>query len=466
MIKLIKRSGLLIRREYASRPFYEMVKKELTRQSKGYQSSEIYFYQFYEESEKFLLIPRLFPIHQYVPNPIIDDKQHEGEHIEINHNIAPRSSAQERAMKYMLSRNNGILQLAPGVGKTVISIFMIAERKRKSMILVHRDSLADQWKDRFVQFSSIKEDQISRLNSRTVPKDLDKPIIIATVQTVLSLLKRNKKEFLLELDKAKVGVLVADEVHTTVGAPTFAECSIHIPAKYTYGLSATPYRYDGNGDIIEYHLGKIFSDDDVEGTMDANVTVILSDYEIDTMKRKRYIYWGGKFQRSRYLNLIKNSEPFIRLAKGILSKLNDRHIIFMSERKKVIDILYEWLPDSEKARFYGSSGLDKLEPRVTFTTPAKCRDGVDAPQKDCVIMTSPISNIEQLAGRVLRKKEGKKKPIIIDMVDYGCRDISRTFYKRLEYYDTKGWNVNFILQKGDMVKPIDRVESINIIEGR
>jgi superfamily II DNA or RNA helicase len=466
MIECIRRSGLLIPRSFENTETYVKIKEELTRRTQSYDRSNYTYNMFYIESEKFLLIPRNFPLHKYIFSLSIKPHQHEGAEINIQHNITPRGEAQKRAIDYMLSNNNGILQLAPGVGKTVIAIYMIADRKKKSLILVHRDSLADQWRDRFKQFTNLQDEDISRLTSTTFIDDFQKPIIISTTQTFLSLLKRKREDFLVALNDAKIGIFIADEVHTSVGAPTFSECSIHMPSAYTYGLSATPYRYDGNGDIIEYHLGPIFSDEDATGTMDARVSVFLLDYKIDTPYRTKYIRYGGEFQRSRYLNLMLKSKPFQEAIRGLLSRLKDSHnLICMVERIKLIDDLYDWIPSNDKSKFCSSAKNDQLEYKVTFATPGKCRDGVDAPRKDCVITTSPISNIEQLTGRVVREIPGKQTPAIVDMVDYGCREISRTFYGRKTFYEKKGWPIQYFVFANNELKPTDEHTAIEIIEG-
>jgi hypothetical protein len=466
MIKIIKRSGLLIPTEHKNTTFYVNIKEFLERRSKAYNTCDFIFNKFYLESEKFLLVPREFPIDKYMLSTTIDNFQHEGERININHNIKPRSKVQEKAIEYLIHNNTGILQLSPGVGKTVISIYMIAERKRKTLILVHRDSLADQWRERLLQFTNLENNQISRLKSDSFEKDLQKPIIIATVQTFLSLLKRKRKEYLISLNKANIGIFIADEVHTSVGAPTFSECSIHMPTKYNYGLSATPYRYDGNGDIIQFHLGKIFSDDDISGTMDAKVTVFLLDYKIDIPKRRRYIHWDGKFQRARYLNMLRKSKPFMIALRGLLGRLKDeRDLICMIERIKLIDDLYDWLKSDNKSKFCGSATLDMLNYKNTFATPGKCRDGIDAPQKDCVITTSPISNINQLTGRILRTNPGKQIPIIIDMVDYGCRDVADTFSSRFKFYKQKKWPIQYLLFVNNQLREIDEEMALTIIRG-
>jgi superfamily II DNA or RNA helicase len=190
-----------------------------------------------------------------------------------------------------------------------------------------------------MDFTNMPFDVISRLTYTTFEKDLEKPIIISTVQTFLSMLSRKREEFLIALNDANIGIFVADEVHTSVGAPTFSECSIHVPSKYTYGLSATPYRFDGNGDIITFHLGDIYSDEDSQGTMKANVSIILLDYGIDGSKSSKYIRWGGQFQRSRYLNLLKKSQPFMDLVQALMDKLKfDRNVLLIAERIKLIDL--------------------------------------------------------------------------------------------------------------------------------
>lgn len=467
MFEVFKRSGLLIPRSYEHEDFYIKIKDELTRRSKAYQTSNFEIQFFYVESEKFMLVPRYFPIDQYIPGVNIRDLSHAGEDIDIEHNIKPRGESQRLAMEYLKMANCSILQLAPGVGKTVISIHAIAERKKKAIILVHRDALADQWTDRLLTFTNYEQDKIGRLRSASFEDDLAHPVTIGTVQTFLSLLKRKRQEFLLALDKANIGMFIADEVHTSVGAPTFSETSIHIPAAITYGLSATPYRYDGNGDIIEYHLGPIYKDTDSEGTMDAKITVLLLDFEIDTPRRYRYIRWGGKFQRSRYLNLMKKAEPYREAMRGLVSKLgNDRNMIAMVERVKLIDEHFDETTFSSKSKFCGTAKADTLEKQITFTTPGKCRDGIDAPWKDCVIMTSPIRNIEQLVGRVVRIAPDKKTPIVIDMVDYTCPEIARTFYGRRRFYMEREWPIQYIISKNNVLTPVDEDVALDIIAGK
>jgi hypothetical protein len=152
--------------------------------------------------------------------------------------------------------------------------------------------------------------------------------------------------------------------------------------------------------------------------------------------------------------------------RGLLSRLKDeRDLICIVERIKLIDELFNETSSSSKSKFCGSASLDALNFKTTFATPGKCRDGIDAPQKDCVIMTSPISNIEQLTGRIIRSKPGKKTPIIIDMVDYGCWEIRGSFNSRKKFYDQKKWPINYLLFSNKQLYQINESEAMKIIRG-
>jgi len=460
---IVRKSGLLIPKKNVD--LCLKLKEFLTRYSKTYGRSSYTVSMFYQNLEDSILVPRYLDLTRFQPSVKVVDEVSSGQRININHNIVPRSEVQKKFMQYMLSNRNGVLKLQPGTGKTVISIYMIAERKRKTFVLVHRKSLLDQWIERLLQFTDLDRSSIAALSSETFQDDLQKDIIISTDQTFISLLKRKKQQFLEAINLANIGVFVADEVHTSVGAPTFSQCSIHIPAKYTFGLSATPYRYDGNGDIIEFHLGKVVSDYDHIGVVPAKISVILLDYQIDTPYRYKYLHWGGQFQLSRYLNLIRKSGPFLSCTKQILTKLKNRNVILIAERIKLIQDLYNWY-NGDKSMFCGTATLSALKNQVTFATPGKCRDGIDAPWKDALVITSPISNIEQLVGRVIRSYENKTQASVIDMVDYGCPAVSSTYFTRRKFYLKKvsrGWQVNYFLYRNNSIKAIDEDVAVEII---
>ncbi len=450
MYKFIKKSGISIPIEYKYDSWVDSIKRFLTRSSTVYGTiGEVELQKFYLETNKNIIIPRFFPIQDYVECEI-NDKSSIGQYIDVDHKITLKNDLQKRAVEFLKNNDKGTIELQPGTGKTVISIYDICERKRKPLILLYLHSLAAQWKERFIEHTTLNQEDILLITSSNYHEMKDKKVLIITNQTFLSLLKKNPLDFLKELNLANIGIFISDEVHTSTGAKTFSQCSLNIPAKVVRGLSATPYRQDGNHDIIEYHTGPIFSDESYDGTnKNVSCTFILLDYGIDQPKRYKYLRWNGQFNRPRYLNLMTNSKHcprFYSVIKGLINKFKDNyHMLIISERNKLIDNLYNWVDCDDKSKFNKSEGLDKLKSKLTFSSPKKIRDGIDAPWKELVILTSPISNIKQMVGRVCREHKDKDKVNIIEMIDIGCRDISKSMKTRRDFYKKNNWSIKYIL---------------------
>ena len=75
MLKFKKRSGIAIPRKYEFEKFYRDIKDHLTRTSQDYNTSTLVTSTFFKENDKYLVIPRFFPIHDYVQCQIEDISQ-------------------------------------------------------------------------------------------------------------------------------------------------------------------------------------------------------------------------------------------------------------------------------------------------------------------------------------------------------------------------------------------------------
>jgi superfamily II DNA or RNA helicase len=53
---------------------------------------------------------------------------------------------------------------------------------------------------------------------------------------------------------------------------------------------------------------------------------------------------------------------------------------------------------------------------------------------DTLFLTTPISDVEQAAGRILRPYEGKKDPIIVDFRDDAVTQFKKSGEARDRYY--------------------------------
>src|SRR5258708_30285900 len=52
---------------------------------------------------------------------------------------------EERGAKALLEHDIGVFVAPPGVGKTVVGTYLVAERGCSTLILIHRRPLLDQW---------------------------------------------------------------------------------------------------------------------------------------------------------------------------------------------------------------------------------------------------------------------------------------------------------------------------------
>lgn len=64
---------------------------------------------------------------------------------------------QRSAADALLEHDTGVLSATTAFGKTVVAAYLIAQRKVSTLILVHTQSLLDQWKRALAQFLAIDE---------------------------------------------------------------------------------------------------------------------------------------------------------------------------------------------------------------------------------------------------------------------------------------------------------------------
>lgn len=431
---------------------------QLTRTQKRYDNPDVIdTLVFYENRNGIIKIPRLFKINnsdiQY------DTCVTDGEKININFTATLRNDLQKQAVKYMCTHDDGILKLNPGEGKTVISIASICEMKKKAIIFVHKDSLVTQWKERFLQFSDIKEEDIGILETSKYQDIIKKPIVLGTVQTMGNMIK--KYPMLLEdFYKANFGIGIWDECHTTGGAQLFSRSIYYIPAKRCYGLSATPGRSDHNDDIIGMHLGKIY---EPVGTSDTlKPRIVMTYFNTGVMDKFSYFINYGfpdkngerqkfpLFDKNRYMTMLNSKKlpTYVRTLHKIIDVLykKDRNILVLVERLKLIDSISKGFPEKDVGYFLPRTGKERdnqLKRKLVFSTPGSARDGTDNPTLDCLVLATPVGNLDQAIGRVCRKKDGKATPIVIDIVDTGCKDmLKRAEYRKSYYLDkvkNNGW---------------------------
>src|SRR3989304_1129753 len=71
----------------------------------------------------------------------------------------------ERAANALRGHDIGVFVAPPGVGKTVVGTYLVAERACSTLILVHRRPLLDQWVAQLLLFLGIEPKEIGQIGS-------------------------------------------------------------------------------------------------------------------------------------------------------------------------------------------------------------------------------------------------------------------------------------------------------------
>ena len=205
-----------------------------------------------EEFSKHLALPRgcLEELMQLLENFKIKfslvDKRYSGKPITFNFQGALHFE-QELAVNQLKKYETGVLSASTSFGKTVIGIWLIAQRKVNTLIIVHRKQLMDQWKESLLKFLDVDKKDIGQFGGGK--KKLTGKIDIAMIQSL------GQKGVVNDL-VADYGQVIVDECHH-ISAVSFEQVARRIKARYILGLSATVTRKDGHHPIIFMQCGPV-----------------------------------------------------------------------------------------------------------------------------------------------------------------------------------------------------------------
>lgn len=309
----------------------------------------------------------------------------------------------------------GILQAKPGWGKTVAACALIAELQAPTLVVVHKDFLVRQWRERMEEFlPGVKIGHVQQDKC-----DIEgKHVVIAMVG---SLTCREYPE-LYEWPR----LLMIDEVHR-MGAQKWSQVPPKFPSRWRVGLSATPKRKDRADKAFFWHIGKVLFVSS-EKRLDFKVKRIHSKFKVmrtpnlnpDLISKELMI-------RFMCANKPRNARIIEVLVEAVRA---GRKILLLSTRLKHLKLLHEalqkqWPEDAGEAPttgFYigGMKEKDQKESekcKVIFATAQMCTEALDIPPLDTLFLVTPLGDIEQAAGRILRPFDGKKDPIIVDFRD-------------------------------------------------
>ncbi|MGJ0314425.1 TOTE conflict system archaeo-eukaryotic primase domain-containing protein [Aliarcobacter cryaerophilus] len=378
----------------------------------------------YEESSEFLTLPRglkekLFEYLNYnlVKYKIIDNRVFEK--IETKRILFTLRAEQEDAIKEILKYDSSICVAPPGFGKTLIGAKIFEQRAVKTLIIVNKNMLLDQWISRFVDYFGYKKSDIGFLGKSQ--NRLNGNIDIATMQSL-----NNIPELIENYTQ-----VIVDECHH-IPALTFEQIVKNFKGMYILGLSATPNRKDELDPILYQQLGNISYEYKKPKTHTNRLLVIKTEF---TSSADNY---------AAIINeLVSNEDRNRQIVKTIKENI-DRKILLLSDRIEHLNLLENILKE-EKIDFVSVHGSQNKKEQVEnmqkvktssliLATSSFFGEGIDFPHLNTIIFATPISFYGRLIQYLGRIGRGNQECLAIDLLDSKNAMLNSTYKKRLEGY--------------------------------
>lgn len=383
--------------------------------------------RFYRRSGKNgIIIPRgyarqlIFLLKQEGLSYHIDDRRRLMTAIDFSFN-GELKAFQSAAAAEMVKRDFGTLSAPTGSGKTVVGLFLIAQRRQPTVVVVHTKDLAFQWIRRIEQFLGIPAKQVGLLGAGK--KRIGERVTVALVQT----LYRSTDQIV-----PLTGHLVVDECHRAPSR-TFTEAVTAFDCRYMLGLSATPWRRDRLSTLIFWHLGDVHHEVD-KVQLEENGHILKAEVIVRTTEFEPYFDPVNEYSRmlseltaddARNRLIASDVEKEVRLEKGVCLVLSDRKKHCETLRgilRYKFDVNADLLTGdlSDDARREVLARLNQGQVDVLIATGQLIGEGFDCPDLSTLFLATPIrfsGRVMQYLGRILRPAQGKARARVYDYVD-------------------------------------------------
>jgi len=459
VLTTLSRNGYKIKKKELSLKELKILKKELTVNpyvvgdfGNGAEKS----FSLYMESPNSLYIPRFYAHDKYGEPDIM--KIDEGTDINIKFSGSLRSEQEPIIQLYKKActdKGGGLISLKCGGGKTVLALYIIAMLKKKTLVVVHKDFLMTQWRDRIKQF--LPEARIGKIQQNTIDIE-NKDIVLAMVQSL------SQKEYDSEVFSS-FGLAVFDECHH-LGAEVFSRSMSKVASKYMLGLSATPDRKDGLRKVFEWYIGPMVYSSKKDKNEDYIETRIYEYYDKDPKYSKLELLYNKKPCMPRMINNICEHHPRNLFINDILKKEYEtgRKILVLCDRRDYLNQTHKWCNENIKPGVSGQyvGGLkpselrDSQEKDIILGTFSMASEGMDIPKLNTIILASPKSDVVQSVGRILREKAAVRQfhPLIIDFKDThpNLGLFNKQCEKRIAFYKRNNYTIHLYGLDGTKTK--------------
>jgi superfamily II DNA or RNA helicase len=349
---------------------------------------------------------------------------------------------------------------------TVMALNLISKVNMKTLIVVHKNILMDQWKERILQF--LPDAKVGKLQADVIDSE-GCDIVLGMVQSL------TRKEYPSGTFK-DFGLLIVDEAHVMC-SKLFSDVLFKVQTEYRLGLSATPSRSDGFDLVLEHHLGPIFVEIH-RTTVVPSIKFFYTEINNTVGDIKVEMTKFGSINSAKLITDIASCEIrnqfIIKIIIDLLKKEKTRKLLVFSDRviqcERLAIIFNDYISNLNETditnpliglkagSFVGSNSKEKndisIDGNIMFATYGICKEGFDCPKLDTLVFATPKSEITQAVGRILRQKN-ENPPLIYDIVDT-AGSFKGQYYKRRKYYKNKEYVIE---GESNVIEKLEKLET-------
>ncbi len=357
-------------------------------------------------------------------------------HVDIPSGIKLRDY-QEEAVDEIIKKSRGIIAICTGGGKTIIAAEVIRRLKVRTMFIVPSSILLLQTYDVFADWFG--SSQVGMIGDRY--RHYDKPVIIATQQSLWSGIKKLDSKLLESI--SKINVMFIDEGHHTradiSGANTWFKTFEYFEnAYYRIALTGTPGQDKSlKRRMLEGATGRVAysipASTLIEKGYVTPVNVIFIDVELPKIsaftERAKNAVWHTNYVKN-IVNATKRNQAIVSAVEQLIALGRSSYVsvnYVETHGKFIYNILHEKFGNLV-AFLHGNVPTDERIDKLTQFKNKKILcvvgtilgEGVDIPSLDAIIMAgggkSEYLSIQRI-GRILRLSKNKKTAYVIDFTD-------------------------------------------------
>ena len=393
----------------------------------------------YRESDKKIYIPRYFGEEIFGKAKTI--KITEGNDINLEFKGSLRDYQVPIAQTYLnhvKDGGGGLLELYCGAGKTDTTISIIGDINKKTLIIVHKEFLMNQWIERINRY--YPNARIGKIQGKIIDID-NKDIVLAMLQSL------SMKDYPSTMFDS-FGFTIIDEVHH-ISSEVFSCALFKLVTKYMLGLSATMNRKDGTTKVFKMFLGEVVYK--LERSKDVEVVVRGITYQSnDEEFNELELDFRGQTASSKMLSKICNynyrSEFILKVLRDMIQENPKQQIMMIASYKNILSYMFDAIRhhNIRSVGYYvggmKETALKESETKqVVLATYSMASEALDIKSLTTLFMITPMTNIEQSVGRILRQKHDFL-PIVVDIID-SHDNFQRQWIKRKSFYKKQNYKI-------------------------